>query len=98
MGSDLGPATEFKVCGDAQVAPLPVGFDPRDVILLRQTNRVAAEQQPEGWLIYAGDLDADGRGLTWIPRLRAVIVALNACYRAIGRSVFRTDAAHRGGP
>ena len=49
--TDLGPATEFEVRGDAQVAPLPVGFHPRDVILLRQTNRVAAEQQPEGWFI-----------------------------------------------
>jgi len=47
----LGPATEFEVRGDAQVAPLPVGFHPRDVILLRQTNRVATEQQPEGWFI-----------------------------------------------
>ncbi len=51
MGSDLGPATEFEVCGDAQVAPLPVSLDPRDIILFRQTNRVAAEQQPKGWLI-----------------------------------------------
>ena len=53
--TDLGPATEFEVCGDAQVAPFPVRFDPRDVIRLRQTNRVAAEQQPEGWFIQAGD-------------------------------------------
>jgi len=43
----------------------------RDVILLRQSNRVAAKKQPEGWFIQAGDLDDDGRGLTWIARLGA---------------------------
>jgi hypothetical protein len=42
---------EFEVCRDTQVAPFPVGFDPHDVILLRQTNRVAAEQQAEGRFI-----------------------------------------------
>ena len=39
-------------------------------------------------------MDDDGRGLTWIARLGAVIVALKACDRANGRIVFRTTAAN----
>lgn len=46
----------LKVSREAQVPPLPVGFDPRAVIALRQMNGIAAEQPPqrrfeETWMI-----------------------------------------------
>jgi hypothetical protein len=55
--NSLGAAADLEVGGDAQVAPLPVGVDPRDVIPLNQTNRVAARQKAEGRFIQAGDAD-----------------------------------------
>jgi hypothetical protein len=74
------------------VGTLKSRLDPSDVILLSQTNRVAAEQKAERRFIQAGDVDDDGRSLHGIARPDAVIVALKAGYRAYGGIVFSTPA------
>lgn len=83
-GIDFGAAARLKVGGDAQVPPLPVGFQPRHITLLRRMNGIASQQQPQRWFSEAGDVDDDGRSLDRIARLGTVMVALVLSQRADG--------------
>jgi hypothetical protein len=62
-GIALGAAADLEVGGDAQVALLPVGFHPRDLILLYETNGVAAGQPAQRRCIEADDMADGGRRL-----------------------------------
>src|SRR5258706_11176168 len=83
-GMDVRASACIEVGGDAHVAPLLVGFDPRDVVLRGKVNGVAAEQQPQRRLIQARDVDDDGRCLGGVPGLGAVMTAEGDGQRADG--------------
>src|SRR5260370_38391117 len=80
---------------DAQVLPLSVGFNFREIILFHETDCVAAEQQPERWIVQARDVENSGSRFRGITGLLAVIVALEAGCLSHGAGVFGTPFAHR---
>src|SRR5438045_6246221 len=65
-----------KISGYAKMPPFSVRFQFCHVIRLHPLHRVAAEQQPQRWVLHVRDLHDDRRRLGGITGLLAIKIAL----------------------
>lgn len=89
--------TSRKVRGLTQLPPLPVRLQAREIRLLRRVGGVAAEEEAQGRLLQAHDMEDHRRSLGGVSGLLAVVVALVLGELADGGFVFGAGGAEGGG-